>query len=179
MTIKINLTNIKKPVQARIPLKISKTLDGNLLIDDHECMDIVVNPAEGKVITLPKPYAEKEVYEYQRDLLHHLFKGGVMDASHPQGGPVFGMVEATYPLESKSGVDSLQTVLFLINDYIKRTSGDEDVAKEYDKNIEDKFVDPDETETTEPGKIPPYEENPEAYQIGDPTYAFAGYGYYY
>lgn len=179
MTIKIKLTKIEKPVQAEIALKISKTLDGNLIIDDHECMDIVVNPNEGKVITLPKPYSEKDAYDYQRDLMYYLFKGGVTEASMPQGGLTFGMIETPYKIETDSQVNSLQSVLYLISEYIRSTSGDEDVAREYDKNIEDRFVDPDSSETTELGEVPPYEENPEAYQIGDPTYTFAGYGYYY
>ena len=176
MTIKITLNKVEKPVQAEIALKISKTLDGNLIIDDHECMDIVVNPTEGKVVTLPKPYAEKDVYDYQRDLMYYLFKGGVTEASMPQGGLAFGMIETPYKVESTTEANSLQTVLYLISEYIRETAGDEDVAKEYDKNIEDRFVDPEASETTEPGKIPPYEDNPEAYQIGDPTYSFAGDG---
>jgi len=179
MTIKIKLTKVEKPVQAEISLKISKTLDGNLIIDDHECIDIVVNPNEGKVITLPKPYAEKDVYDYQRDLMYFLFKGGVTEAAMPQGGLAFGMVETPYVVDNKAEVNSLQSVLYQISEYIKTTAGSEDAAKEYDKNIEDRFVDPEASETTELGEISPYEDNPEAYQIGDPTYSFAGYGYYY
>ena len=179
MTIKIRLTKIEKPVQAEIALKISKTLDGNLIIDDHESIDIVVNPNEGKVITLPKPYAESDVYDYQRDLMYYLFKGGVTEAAMPQAGLAFGMIETPYKVDSTTEVNSLQSVLYLISEYIRETSGDEDVAKEYDKNIEDRFTDPDDSETTALGEISPYEDNPEAYQIGDPTYSFAGYGYYY
>lgn len=180
MTIKIKL-NIpqKQPPQAQIPLKITKTLDGNLIIDDHEYMDIVVNPTEGKIISLPKPYAEKDVYEYQREFMYYLFKGGVTEAASPRGGISFGMMETPYIIDSNIGVNSLQTVLFLISEYVKKSASDDEFSKEYDKNVEDRFVDPSESETTEAGEIPPYEDNPEAYQIGDPTYSFAGYGYLY
>ena len=50
----------KKPIQASISLQIKKTLDGNLLIMDHEYLDIVINPSEGKIITMPKPNIEKD-----------------------------------------------------------------------------------------------------------------------
>ena len=49
MTIKINLQNTEKPTQESISLQVSKTLDGNLLINDHKYIDIVVNPQEGKI----------------------------------------------------------------------------------------------------------------------------------
>jgi len=178
MPIRISL-NKRTSVQTQIPLKISKTLDGNLIIDDHECMDIVVNPAEGRIITLPKPYAGKDVYEYQRDLMYFLFKGGITDAAHPTGGSAFGMVEASYPVQSSIHINSLQTVLFLISEYIKKTAHDEARAEKYDKDIEDRFTDPPDSETTALGQIQPYEDTPGAYQTGDPTYTFAGYGYYY
>jgi len=179
MTIKIKLNIPEKPVQARIPLKITKTLDGNLIIDDHEYMDIVINPSEGKVVSMPKPYAEKDVYEYQRELMYHLFKGGVTEAANPKAGVLFGMMETPYIVDSTIGVNSLQAVLYLISEYVKKSAGDDEFAKEYDKNVEDRFVDPPDSETTEPGEIPPHEDNPEAYQISDPTYSFAGYGYLY
>lgn len=166
----------QKP-QATIGLKISKTLDGNLLINDHRYMDIVVVPKEGRIITMPKPYAEKDVYDYQKDLMYYLFKNGVSDAMSPEGGPFIGMVETTYPVESD--VDSLQVSLLLISEYIAKSKDDERVADEYDKNIEDNFVDPPDDETTKYGEIPPYQDTPGANAIGDPTYTFAGYGYLY
>ena len=101
--------------QATIGLKISKTLDGNLLINDHRYVDIVIVPKEGRIVTMPKPYAEKDVYDYQKDLMYYLFKNGISDAMNPEGGAFIGMVETTYPLDSD--VDSLQASLLLISEY--------------------------------------------------------------
>ena len=69
--------------------------------------------------------------------------------------------------------------LLIISEYIKQTTHDELVADEYDENIEDNFTDPPPDETTEYGEIKPYQDTPGANAIGDPTYTFAGYGYYY
>ena len=54
-----------KPIQASIALQVKKTLDGNLLINDHKYLDIIINPKDNKIITMPKPNVEKDVYDYQ------------------------------------------------------------------------------------------------------------------
>ena len=124
----------KKPIQASITLQVKKTLDGNLLINDHKYLDIIISPAEGKVVTMPKPNVEKDVYDYQKDLMYDLYKGGVTAAAAPRGGAVFGMVETTYPTEGD--VDTLQAVLYRISEYLKHVADAEQVAEEYDENIE-------------------------------------------
>ena len=180
ITIKIGdaVKEESKPVQASIVLQIKKTLDGNLLINDHEYLDILISPKENKIVTMPKPNVEKDVYDYQKDLMYDLFKGGVTDAAAPRGGAVFGMVETAYPAEGN--VDTLQAVLFRISEYLKRIQNSEQVAHEYDENIEDRFTDPNAKDSTRYGEIPPYQDTPEGRaNAADPTYTFAGYGYYY
>jgi hypothetical protein len=180
ITIKIGDTAApeKKPIQASISLQIKKTLDGNLLIMDHEYLDILIVPAEGRIVTMPKPKMDKDVYDYQKELMDDLFLGGVSDAAAPRGGAVFGMVETQYPTEGE--VDTLQAVLYRIDNFLKRTVGSEAFAHEYDENIEDRFTDPNAEDSTKYGEIPPYQDTPEGSGLqGDPTYTFAGYGYYY
>ena len=168
----------QKTTQASISLQVKKTLDGNLLINDHEYLDILINPKENKIITMPKPNVEKDVYDYQKDLMYDLFKGGVSDAAAPRGGPVFGMVETSYPAESD--VDTLQALLFRISEYMKKIANAEQVSEEYDENIEDRFTDPNAKDSTAYGEVPPYQDTPEGRaDSADPTYTFAGYGYYY
>ena len=183
MPIKIKIPSFspeeeKKPIQASVNLKISRTLGGNILINDHKYLDIVISPAENKVITMPKPYVEKDVFELQRDFMYDLFKGGVTNRMIPEGGIGFGIVETTYPAESE--VDTLQSLLYRISEYLHKVNRADDVAEEYDKHIEDRFVDPDEADSTPYGNVPPYEDTPEGREDrADPTYTFAGYGYYF
>jgi len=165
----------KKPTQATVSLKISKTLNGNLLINDHKHMDIVVVPKENKVVTIPKPYAEIDTFAIQKDFMYSLFKGGVTEGFGPTGGPSFGMLEVNYPQETD--VDSLQAVLYQVEKYIKETRDDELIYDTYDDNIEDRFVDPSDAESTESGEVPPYEET--AQGSASPTYSYYGYGYQY
>jgi hypothetical protein len=168
----------KRPIQASVSLRVKKTLDGNLIISDHQYLDIIISPAEGKIITMPKPNVERDVYDYQKDLMYDLFEGGITDAASPRGGPAYGMVETTYPTESE--VDPLQAILYRISEYVKRTASAEHVAEEYDENIEDRFTDPNAKDSTAYGVVPPYQDTPEGRSNSlDPTYSFAGYGYYY
>ena len=175
--IKIGSSEEPRPIQASISLQVTKTLDGHLLINDHKYIDIIVDTTEGKIVTMPKPHTERDVYDYQKDLMYSLFKGGVAAAVAPRGGPVFGMVETTFPKESE--VDSLQAVLYQIAEYIKKTAHNEDQAEEYDENIEDRFTDPTDQDSTAYGEIPPYQDTPEGAADSLPTYTYAGYGYYY
>ena len=168
---------VEKETQATITLKIKKTLDGNLLIDDHEHMDIVVVSSTNKVMTIPKPYAEKEAYSYQKEFMYEMFKGGVLVLDSTQGGAKFGVLEASYPNESD--VSTLQSLLFRIDKYIKETSSSEVLADEYEQNIEDRFTDPNEEDSTEYGEIPPYEDTPEGQASANTNYNFYGYGYLY
>ena len=163
--------------QVSISLQISRTLDGNILINDHQYLDIVIVPKTKTIITIPKPYVDKDVFEYQQDLMYCLFKGGVTGAMVPQGGAMFGVVETNYT--DSTEVDSLQSVLYIIERFILKTRHQEEVFDDYDNNVEDNFVDPPEDETTAYGEIPPYQDTPAGNQTGDATYTFAGYGYYY
>ena len=48
----------------------------------------------------------------------------------------------------------------------------------YDKNIEDRFTDPTDEDSTAYGEIKPEQDEP-YHQSYDPTYTFAGQGYFY
>ena len=179
MTLKIKLptpTPPPPPPQESIALKITKTLDGNLLIADHKYMDIVVLPASNRVLCMPKEVVEKDVYEYQKAFMNSLFRGGITNARIPQGGLQFGVMETTYPAESD--VDTLQAVLYQISEFIMRDQADNYVSREYDQHIEDRFVDPTEQDSTAYGEIPPYQDTPAGQQDNVP-YTYAGYGYYF
>ena len=164
---------------ATVELQVSKTMGGNLLITDHEKIDILIVPEQSKISTMPKLYVGDDVYEYQRDLLDSLFHGGVIDPDRVQGGVRFGVLEA-FMAEPVEDVDPVQIALLEIEKYIKKTLGEEIKADEYDKNIEDRFTDPDEKESTEYGEIKPEEEEPyRQSQVQDPEYTFVGQGYLY
>ena len=165
-----------EPPQATIELKVRKTLAGNLLINDHEKMDIVIVPSENKIVTMPKPYAGDNIYDYQRELMDSLFRGGVVEYDSIQGGVNFGMLEGVMGENKK--VDPVQVALFEIEKYISKTSRDDFRAEEYDRNIEDRFTNPSPEDSTELGEIKPEEDEPYRQSQAD-SYTFTGFGYLY
>ena len=59
------------PVE-RILLKAKKTIDGNIIISDHPEIDILILPAQKKVVTLAKEELDDEVYETQQRFFRFL-----------------------------------------------------------------------------------------------------------
>jgi|TARA_R110000744_G_scaffold100730_1_gene194341 hypothetical protein len=181
LTIKISKPEDKKPVQAQVELQIRKTLAGNYLITDHEKMDIVISPSAKSISAIPKMYSgdNSNIYSYQRDLMSSLEKGGVIENMSVQGGLKFGVLEALYA-DGPEGIDSIQVALLEIEKFIKKSFGEEIKAKQYDKDIEDRFTDPEDSETTELGEVPAEEETPygRASSFNTP-HSFVGYGYLY
>jgi hypothetical protein len=186
MTIKIKLNtgsdpSVKEeplPTQASISLQISKTLANNLLINDHQYLDILIDPTEKTISAIPKPFVETDVYDYQRELMYFLFKGGIVESPQPQGAAQFGVIESVYT--SNDDVDSLQVVLFELSKFIQKSTTQDLAAQKYDKNIEDRFVDPTDADSTEYGEIKPYQDTPGANSaISSPMYTYTGYGYLY
>ena len=181
LKIKINKPEPPKPPQAKIELQIRKTLGGNLLIMDHDKMNIVVSPKANTVTAIPKMYSgdNSNIYSYQRDLMASLEEGGVISHNMIQGGLKFGVLEAMIEPASE-GISGVQVALLELEKFIKKSLGEEIKADQYDKNIEDRFTDPEESETTELGDVKPEEETPYGRsRTYDIPYSFVGYGYLY
>ena len=166
----------QKEPQATIALNIVKTLDGNLLIKDHAYIDILISPKENLIVSMPKTNVEKETYEYQRDLARYLFEKGIA-IGPPQGTANFGMMESSYP--PSADVNPVQAALYQIDRYITKSDQDTAVAREYDQNIEDRFTDPTDKDSTKYGEIPPYQDTPAGAADSYVPYIYAGMGYYY
>lgn len=186
MPIKIKLNPTATPAapvkpDATIELRISKTLAGNYLIKDHRLLDIVVMPTEGRVAAVAKPRVADidTVYEHQKDLMDSLFRSGIVEYDTIQGALSFGVLESYFKTDAQ-GVDPVQVVLLEIERYIKQTASDGWEAEEYDKNIEDRFTDPNSSDSTALGSVKPEQDEPYALStVQGGTYGFSAYGYYY
>jgi len=142
--------------QATVELKARKALDGSLLIMDHKKIDIAVMPEQMKVVTFPKTIATEDVYDYQNRLLEMLADKGIIDRGSIQGGNIFRSLEgAVYGSEE---VNSLQAAIYVIAEFIQHETGAEQVADEYEKELEDMYTHPDDRDSTEYGEVPQYSE---------------------
>ena len=76
MTISVDIEKIPK-----VSLKARRTLNGNIIIFDHEDIDIVVSTEGKKCVTFPKDQMSDKVYDAQDRMFKHLAKRGIVDHS--------------------------------------------------------------------------------------------------
>ena len=138
----------------RIELKVRRTLDGSILILDHEDMDIVVVPDKSKCVAFPKNEMSDRVYDAQSRMFEFLAKRGLVNRSSIRGGNVFGSLEAEM-LESKiPGVNRDQAVLYSIHEYMTDEKPFFRTADEYDDERLTAMLRPSPEDSTELGDVP-------------------------
>lgn len=141
MSIKIKINSerpepikvIIKPnkVEETIELKARKSLGGDILIYDHDDIDIVIMPTKKKILTFAKEYYGEHVSEAQNRFFKFLMKRGVIDYDSVQGGNVFSSMEAKIQ-ESKEYNEVQHTLLA-----ISRFMSDERPLMEFEKAFDD------------------------------------------
>lgn len=149
MTINVNIE-----LDPRIELKARRTIDGNIVILDHEDMDIVLMTEKKKCVTFPKEAMSDKVYSSQDRMFKFLSRKGLISPSTIRGGNVFGSMEAEM-LESKiPGIDYNQALLFSIHEYITGERPYFKSSEEYDDARLDAMLRPAPEDSTELGDVP-------------------------
>ena len=132
--------------QATVKLKARKSLDGNIIISDHQLMDLVLMPAKNKVLIIPHPGFGQETYYKQKDFYNALSKRGVFSGPL-EGGNVHGVYEAKLGVSEE--LSSIQVALLEIERYLKQESVEEGFGEDFDNEIEDRFINPDDENSTD------------------------------
>jgi hypothetical protein len=146
--------NIELELDPRVNLRARRTIDGNILILDHEDIDIVISTSKNKCVSFPKEAMSDKVYAAQDRMFKLLAKRGLIDRGTVRGGNVFGALEAEV-LESKiKGIDRNQALLFVIHEYINEERPYFKTAEDYDDDRLDKMLRPDPEDSTELGDVP-------------------------
>ena len=146
---------VESPIAAKVNLKARKTMDGNILIVDHPEIDIVLSPAQNKVLALSKNQYGDHVYATQSRLFEHLTRNGVIDPSTVHGGNIFGSLEGTIvtPLEPEK-VDPIQMSLYTVVSFLLEEKPHYLAIQKYKIDFEKDLLDPTEKDSTELGEIP-------------------------
>ena len=138
--------------QATVELNARRALDGSLLIMDHKKIDICLMPEEMKVVTFPKTAATEDVYDYQNRLLELLADKGVIDRTTIQGGNLYRSLECdVFP---STAVNSLQAAVYVISEFIEYEAQHDQIANQYEKELEDMYTHPNDRSSTEYGEVP-------------------------
>ena len=149
MTISVDIE--KNP---KISLKARRSLNGNIMIFDHEDIDIVISTEGKKCVVFPKDQMSDKVYDAQDRMFKYLVKRGIVDHSSIKGGNVHGSMEAAV-LESKiPGVDNIQAALYSISEYLKKERPFFKSSGDFDDERLDYMLQPGPEDSTELGDVP-------------------------
>ena len=138
--------------QAKVYLRMRKMLDGSLIIFDHTDIDIVVNGKKNKITSFPKDEFGDHIYASQSRLFDFLAKKGVVLHDSVRGGNVYGSLEGTIP--DTDEVDTTQVAVFVISKFIEEEKDYNKSNEEYEKEIENHLLKPDDENSTELGEVP-------------------------
>ena len=137
-----------------VNLKARRTLDGNIMIFDHEDIDIILSVEGRKCVTFPKGQMSDKVYYAQDRMFNYLVSRGIIDHSSVRGGNVHGSMEAAI-LESKvPGVDHIQAALYSIDEYLTKEKPFFKNASDFDDERLDHLLRPGPEDSTELGDVP-------------------------
>lgn len=152
MAITIKVGRQKEEVTLQIEAR--KTLDGNILIYDHEEMDIALLLKEKKILTFPKVKATDELYDSQNRLFEFLRKKGLIILDSIRGGNIFGSIEAKMAVAEDKDYDTVSYVLYGISEFLKQEKPYMDYIKDYEQMMDDHLVEPTDEDSTALGEVP-------------------------
>jgi len=138
--------------EARVEIKARKTLDGNLLILDHDMIDIVLIPNENKVMSFPKTLAADDSYGSQSRLFEFLADKGIVVRETIQGGNIFNSLEGVVPETPR--LNSMQAAVYVISEFLSLEKDAQKTADDYEENLEKYFLKPSDMDSTEQGEVP-------------------------
>lgn len=168
LTLKIAPKKTKK-----VSLAIRKTLDGNLIIQDHHNMNIVVMPEKGKIVSFPKGEFNQDCYADQDQLFSFLTQTGVISADSIVGGNIYGSLEAKFTMDKKFEEEPLDVVILNITNFLSKDKAEYSIRKRFIDDLERELLAPDEETSTDLGEIPQ-----EKFKGSIPKYGFPTRGIY-
>ncbi len=172
----INLV-LKDKNSKKIFLAIRKTLDGNLLVQEHHSMYIVIMPDKGKIITFPKEEYNDECYADQDDLYKFLTSSGVIKNDSVNGSNIYGSLEATFPTEKIGEEEPIEVIMLNIHNFLQKYKIKHSINKKYVDDLENQLLEPNEEESTDLGEVPEEEFKGSIPKWGFPTRGVYRYNY--
>ena len=136
----------------KIRLNIRKTMDGNLLVNDHPLFDIAIVPKDRKLILFPKGHVEDEAYHSQMRCMDFLAHKGAISLGTTQGGSLYNSLEAILP--EREGYDEYQVLVLSLHKFIIDDMESLKHSGEYDEDVSKTIFGPSDEDSTELGEVP-------------------------
>ena len=168
---------VKTKKVKNVKVAIRKTLDGNLIIQDHQSINIVIMPEKGKIVAMPKGEFNQDCYTDQDQLFQHLTLAGVIKPDTVMGGNIFGSLEAQFPTEKKGEEEPIEVVILNVTNFLNKDKQEYSVRKQFIDQLEQELLRPDEEDSTELGEIPHEKSKGSIPKYGFPTRGIYRYNY--
>ena len=149
-----NRVDTERETQATVSLDVRKTLGGDLVIYDHEDIDIVVSPKSKTVIAFAKDEVSDIVYDAQSRLFDYLSKKGVVSRDSIEGGNVYGSMQAKLEEPPSEEQDAINVAVLNVTKFMEEEAPRFMYQRMYDEQEEEHLTDPDEEDSTELGEVP-------------------------
>jgi hypothetical protein len=133
-------------------LNLRRALNGDLMIFDHNDIDIIVMTEKNKVVAFAKDLMTEVVYGAESRLFEFLRTKGIIAHDSIQGGNVYGSLEGTI-LESKE-LDAIKATIYEISQWMKEERPYFESIEGHEEMMNDYLLDPDEENSTELGEVP-------------------------
>ena len=137
-----------------LEMNARRALNGDIMITEHDLIDIIVSPSKSKIITFPKKLSEREAYPVQDRLLIMMRERGIVDPSTIQGGNIFMSLEATLHESVSESVDAVQSAIFVTSTFLEEEKPDIMARKHLQHDLMMHWANPEEEESTELGQVP-------------------------
>jgi len=138
----------------QIELKARKSLDGNILIFDHQEIDIVIMPDKSKVVTFAKNDYSATIYEVQNRFFEFLKRKGIVTYDSIRGGNVYGSLEGTVAEAKDPDINTLDYTIYNVYKFLKEEKPYYDYIDDYEHMLDDYYTQPTEADSTELGEVP-------------------------
>jgi len=136
-----------------VRLKIRKTFDDNIMILDHENIDIIIKPVDHKIVTFPKDSYDDISYRTQERFFEYLTRKGAIDREDIEGGNVYGSLQCAYVDVSNPNQSTVQMLIFLIWKWMEKEKPNFKFNKEMSKAYIDRLTDIENIEGDDPENI--------------------------
>jgi len=144
--ITVSLTE-KNKAEETVELKARKSLAGDILIFDHNDIDIVVMPGKKKILTFAKEYFGDDVYEAQNRFFNFLRKRGVIQYESIAGGSIYYSMQAE--LQESKEYNVVQHALLAIARFVSDERPLMEFEKAFEEQEEERLNEPPPGEHTE------------------------------
>jgi len=151
MSIKITIGK-EQVARTKAKLNIRKSIDGNLMIQDHDIVDVVIMPEKSKVLVVAKEMIDDSVYDVANRLLRHLAKLGVIQLDSIRAGNIYGSLEATIP-QGDDGVNAIDLTILVIARWMEKEKPHIEFKDAAEEEMTDNLTDPNDKKSTDQGEI--------------------------